>query len=302
VAGRTTLIVLPKWAVAPYPLRRDWVARAGALDPQSAAAVIREIAPNSVGAQVDGSSRPVLQVFDESVAGGAIDSLQTVSGKQISPVVTDQSGRIVLGQLAVEDFENIYVLADPDFLNTQGLADLATAHAGLEMLDGLRSSDEAIIFDVTLNGLGSPKSPLRLAFQPPLLGATLALAIAGVLLGWRAAIRAGPNAPARRAIALGKAALANNSAALLRLARREHKLGPGYASLIAADVAATVLGARMEEADAIPLLDRIGAAHKVRESFSELAAQAANAKTRTQMLEAARKLHAWKVEILRATR
>lgn len=301
-SGATTLVVLPKWAVAPYPLRRDWVARGGALDPEFIASRLREVAPTLSIMRADGVSRPLLSFPSQSLFGGEIEELQTIVGKEVTPVVTDQAGRVVLGQISVAGYENLYILADPDFLNTQGLRELATANAGMAMINTLRLPDEPIVFDVTLNGLGSPKSPLRLAFQPPLLGATIALTIAALLLGWRGAVRAGPSALARRAIALGKSALADNSAALVRLAKREHKLGPDYANLIAAETAKAVVGARVEESDARSLLDRIGAAHGLKDTYSTLAAQAAAAKTRTQMLEAARKLHAWKEEIIRATR
>ena len=106
----------------------------------------------------------------------------------------------------------------------------------------------------------------------------------------------------QRAIALGKTALAENSAALIRLARREQRLGPGYARMTAA-VAADKLGlGRQDEAEISTALDRIGAAQGAGESYSQLAVTAGAAKSSQQMLEAARKLYAWKKEIARAAR
>src|SRR3546814_1463316 len=49
----------------------------------------------------------------------------------------------------------------------------------------------SIGFDVTLNGLGGSRSPLTLAFDPPFLAMTLALAAVALLLGWRARGRFG---------------------------------------------------------------------------------------------------------------
>ena len=76
------------------------------------------------------------------------------------------------------------------------------------------------MFDVTLNGLGSSKSPLKLMFDPPFLAVTLAI-VAALLLAGPAGDRPLRRAAAgrERAIAFGKAALVDNSAALVRKAR-----------------------------------------------------------------------------------
>ncbi len=167
----------------------------------------------------------------------------------------------------------------------------------------LRKDSEPIVFDVTLNGLGAARNALRLAFQPPFLGFTLGFAIAGALLAWRAALRFGPNAPAQRAIALGKTALAENSAALIRLARREQRLGPGYARMMGAlageKLGLARTGRSRDDAGARPHRRRPGAGEL---SYSQLAAHAGAAKNPQQMLDAARKLYAWKKEIARAAR
>lgn len=303
--GRATLIVLPKWFAMPMPTRSDWVANGGAAPPQLVVQVISEIAPHAVVAQSNTDSTPTLHMGrGKTLTAGRIRHLQTISGDGLLPVVTDDAGGIVLAQLAPSDERPlpVYILADPDFLNTQGLADLETARAGMAMLDLAREREDLIVFDVTMNGLGGARSPLRLAFQPPFLGATLGFAIAAVLLGWRAALRFGPSAAVRRAIALGKAALADNSAALIRLARREHKLGPGYARLTGAAVAEKAGAGRRDGAETMQFLDRVAAANGLDTSFTELSAEAAAAKSPKEMLEAARKLHAWKEEIERATR
>ena len=74
----------------------------------------------------------------------------------------------------------------------------------------------------------------------PCLGATLCLAAAALLMALQALTRFGAPRQAGRAIALGKRALADNSAALIRLARREARMAPRYLDLTRASVAATV--------------------------------------------------------------
>ncbi|WP_395645232.1 hypothetical protein [Terricaulis sp.] len=303
--GAVTLIILPKWFAMPHPTRRDWVANASTAPPEMVASVADQIVPHLAVSQSEGETRPDLEFgLKTTMRAGPIRNLQTVSGDTLIPVVTDASGRTILGQVRpTEEMPlPIYVLSDPDFLNTQGVADIDTARAGMAMLELALDDRQMIVFDVTMNGLGGSRSALKMAFTPPFLGATLGFAIAALLLGWRAALRFGPSAALGRAIALGKAALAENSAALIRLARREHKLGAGYARLTGVTAAEQAGAGRKSETETAEFLDRVAQANGVESSFTKLSAEAAGAKSSKEMLEAARKLHAWKEEIARATR
>jgi len=303
-SGETTLVILPKWATVPDMRHRGWVSRVQAAPVDIVASLLSEVAPGARIGRTNGVTRPVLtNTGKETLQAGSIDQLQTISGDALTPMVADNGGAAVLARVVRNGAQtNVYVLAEPDFFNTQGIADLDNARAAMAMLALLRKNNEPIVFDVTLNGLGSARNALRLAFQPPFLGFTLGFALAGALLAWRAALRFGPNAPAQRAIALGKTALAENSAALIRLARREQRLGPGYARMMA-NLACEKLGLpRMDEENLTEALDRVGSAQGGEVSYSQLAASAGGAKTPQQMLDAARKLYAWKKEIARAAR
>lgn len=304
VSGWATLIILPKWRAGPHPTRRGWVSSAGTIPTVYVAMLLTDILPEVTINRREGGQRASLRTGGGVISSGPIEQLQTIAGESLKPVIVDERGAIILAQAGGDETTPpFYILSDPDFLNTQGLANIDTARAGMAILDAVRVNDEPIIFDVTLNGLGASRSALRLAFEPPFLGATLVLALASLLLGWRAATRFGPAAPPRRAIAPGKAALAENSAALIRLARREKAMGPGYARLVATQVAqAFAGGARRDETELAAWLDQLAATHKVTPSFTSLSAEAASAQSRQQMLETARKLHAWKLEIERATR
>jgi hypothetical protein len=165
------------------------------------------------------------------------------------------------------------------------------------MLDFLNTTDAgAVLFDVTVNGLGRSPSPLRLAFDPPFLAATLAIAATLLLAGWQALFRFGAPHRPERAIAFGKAALIDNAAALVRKAGREARLGARYAMLIA-DRAASALGVseRLRDEALDAYLDTIGTG----ESFTTLAQRAANARTREELRAAAAALHKWQEENIR---
>lgn len=291
----------PKWATAPQPLKPAWVDRGGLLPADAAA---RPLGGAAVLERRQGLSRPVLRaapdapMFDPGLVLplGEIDSFQTLSGPGWRPVLVDERGRIVL---AASRSQPILVLSDPDLLNTHGLADLATARGAVAILDGLRGGGP-VVFDVTLDGLGRSRSLLKLAFQPPLLGVTLCLATAALMMGLHAAFRFGPTAPSKPALALGKRALADNSAALVRMAKRESRMAAPYAALTR-EAAARAVGAPRDlspdQLDA--LLDRLGVARGLEARFSALVAEAGEARNRADLMQAARRLFQWRGEMTR---
>jgi hypothetical protein len=296
--GYATLIILPKWLAVPYE-RPGWVARLGALPEKSVAEIVSEVAPQVTVTRARGSATTALTIDRVGLTSGAIDQLQTISGSSLEPVIRTKEGRIVLARIRKES--DTFILGDPDFLNTQGLANLDTARVGMAILEEVRSGGP-LSFDVTLNGLETGRNLLRLALTPPLLGATMALLATAMLLAWRSVMQWGPRVRASRAIALGKRALAENSAALIRIAGREHTMGWRYAVLTAATAAEQIGAPRAEPTETFAMLDRVGATQGMSRSFSELASEAANARNPTEVATTARQLHAWTEEMMRATR
>ena len=127
---------------------------------------------------------------------------------------------------------SLWLLADPDLLNNQGLASLANARAGAAVLDAASAGGErGLIFDVTLNGFERGRGIWRMMLEPPWLAATLIGVAAAILMGVHALARFGQPRRRERAFALGARALVDNSADLVRMARQEHELAPAYAAL-----------------------------------------------------------------------
>ena len=297
------LVVLPKWVAAPHPVNPDWVVKLTTLP---AALAAHPLQAKDAKVQIQrrpGVSRPVLHptrgsgfADGEALPLGRIDALQTFTGPGWQPLLVDEQGRAVL---ALSPQGGLAVLSDPDLLNTQGIADLGTARAGVAVLDRLRDGGP-VVFDVTLNGYGRGRSLLKLAFAPPLLGATLCLAAAALMMGLHAAIRFGPAERPTPVLALGKRALADNSAALVRMARREPRMAPAYAALTR-EAAARAVGAPrdLDPGQLDALLDRLGAANGVSDRFSALAAEAGAAKTNAELMSVAERLHHWRGEMTR---
>ena len=292
--ARTTLVVLPKWLTFGDPNHPGWV-RVGGIRP--AYDTEQVLAPDYLlkvkVVRSGGPLRTVPPHAPEAMRFTAPAALQTVAGEDLRPIITDQAGRIVLGQRGEEAF---YILADPDLLNNRGMRSERQARAALAMLDFLNSTDAGgILFDVTSNGLGAQRSPLKLLFEPPFLGVTLAIAAALLLAGIQALTRFGAPRRPERALSFGKAALVDNTAALVRRAGREARLGRRYAQVARRRAAALLhLPPSTDEHE---LDKRLDAASASGPRFSDLAQQAERAGTRQDLIIAARGLHQWLKEL-----
>lgn len=270
-----TLVILPKWRVAPLPNKPVWVQSTGTLPPALAAL------PVSLVAKVR---------IDKGRSG-----FRTLSGPGLEAAYETAEGDVLTAYLS-EDSLAILV-ADPDLFDNRGLATLAGAERALDILAQSAAPDSAIAFDLTLHGFGRNPNLLKLAVEPPFLPLTLCILLAALLAGWHAMLRFGPVAVPERAVAFGKRALADNGAALLRLARRRHCTGERYAHLVRDSVAAdTGAPAGLGGAALDAYLDRLPHGG---EPYSQLAARAADARDTAALLAAARALYHWKRTVTR---
>jgi hypothetical protein len=293
------LIVLPKWIVARDELRAGWVRKVRQYDESDIEkSLLSSLAPESgLGHRTDTAPvhlRNGLNATDSTT--GPIDSLQTIEGPNLVGYITMEEGPAVVSRVADSQ---IYVLSDPDLLNTHGLHDLDTARTAASIIQSLRANDGPVILDVTLNGYRRSPNFLRLIFEPPLLGATLCALFAALLLGVRAAVRFGAADESGRAFAFGKQALADNSAALIAMAHREHRIVLRYAAAMRRRVARAVGVPVDEREDSLnALLDRLHPRNDSGQSLSAIFAEATAAQNERDALRAARRLHRWRGEMM----
>jgi hypothetical protein len=248
-------------------------------------------------------------------------------GSSLHPLVSAADGRVLAGELfnlpAKDEDEDeaaddapaaadnaatpghaLVIVFEPDLLNNYGLshadnAPLAEALLTYAMTDGAPSGHAAlpntpVTFDLTLNGLGRKPGLLNLVFSPPYLGATLALLLAAVVVGWRAFCRFGPRLAHGRDIALGKAALVDNSAALVLRSGRLRLLPGPYVDAARHRIAAALgLPRNADTAATDAAIDRSLAARAPDASpFSQAGAALLAATNARDMLRAAQTLHA----------
>lgn len=294
----TVVVILPKWITAPHPLHRGWVQRVGAIPAgdvdgllgesrrptltQDKGAAPLRLVPNPV---------PSFELAAPAVDAGEVENLRTLSGDRYDPLLKDGRGRTLIGQ---GTDSGIVVVADPDLFNTQGLHNRERARMAVAVLEQL-AGGRPLVFDVSANGFGASRNVLKLAFEPPFLAATLCAVAAAALIGWHAAARFGAPKPGGRAIALGKTALADNSAALLHLAGREPHMAAPYAELTLQAAARAVGVPRgLEPAEQAALLDRLSLQAGAAEPASQLQAEARGVRDMAGLLRVARKLRAFR--------
>jgi hypothetical protein len=176
--GKPILLVMPKWITVQDPGHAGWVKTLGLSPASDPERLLAPQHPLKVERRRSGGLplRTVAAEAPKAMQFTAPGALQTMSGAGLVPIVTDRDGRIVIAQ--VQD-SRVYILSDPDLIDNRGLADIRQAGAALALLDYLNATDApGVLFDVTMNGLGRSKSPLRLAFDPPFLATSLTLAAA----------------------------------------------------------------------------------------------------------------------------
>ena len=291
-----SLIVLPKWATQPDPFHAGWVGKTG-VEATGWSVHLLELLSKSTTIQQDkdAASAQLRTVGDKYfhdvwTKAVAIESLQTIAGKDWVADVVDAKGRAVLVHLRDKD---VFVLSDPDFLNTHALKDRDVARAALLLIDRWRD-DAPVAFDVTLNGFGTPPSLLRAAFQPPFLGATLCAILAAMLIGYHAASRFGTPMRPDQVYAFGKTMLVNNSAGLIRMLNRERTMAPRYAVTVRDIVANFAGGTRELSPEALRNLEKRARSNR---PYTELATEAQNARSSAGMLKVSKELYQWRVGI-----
>ncbi len=294
---RRMLVILPKWTYSVDPDHLGWALKEGLVPSPLAVSGFQGVVPQvrRAAGEAPATLHGVNGVFEylDPLTTGAVSSLQTaVTGRQT--LLADAAGQAILVQTAADR----YVLSDPDLMDNRGMASLDTARTALTILDQLRAGQGPVVFDVTLNGFERSRSLLGLAFAPPFLGASLCALAAALAMGAHAAARFGPVRPPQSALALGKTALLDNTAMLIRLARREPKMGRRYAALVRRALARRVLAAGSGEPEAqIDLaLDRLTPAGEP--GFSTLVGEAYAARDTAELMRTVRRLYQRKTEML----
>ncbi|RWB76950.1 MAG: DUF4350 domain-containing protein [Mesorhizobium sp.] len=221
--GKPTLFVLPKWQTFPLFGHDGWETKVGRLPNDFINDWLGRIAKAKLGEAKN--TLPQINIAGRMVP--VPDELQWVADDR--PLIAAGNGEAILTEL---DNEPFYILTDPDFINNAGLKDEQTAAAALDMIAMLEPAKGAVMFDLTLHGIGQKYDLAKLLVEPPFLALTLSVLVAAALAFLHGLGRFGPPKAEGRAIAFGKQALVDTTATLLRHAGRLQGLGDRYATLM----------------------------------------------------------------------
>ena len=300
--GVPVLLILPKWDVAADPLEFGRVLKLAAIPLDGVAGELRSYAKHSSLARGKGVAAPKLIASRQSAIPlsaplAPVDSLQTLSGVDWTPLISENSGGAILA--CAHGGAAVCAIADPDFMNTHALKDLATAALALAIVGRTRSGNGPVVFDVTLNGLAESPGLLKTAFSPPFLGATICLFAAGLLIGWHAMVRFGSPLRSDPVYARGKLALANNAAGLIRMLGREPEMASRYA-LTTRNLVMRRLGLRRGPDERLFETLMNARERNTAQRYQTLLFQARYVKNRSALIGLAGRLYEWKQEMLDA--
>ena len=246
-----------------------------------------------------------------AIDAGRIDSLQSISGPNLVPVLMGPNGEVLLSRVTVtggrvQPRVPVYLLSDPDLLNNQILADPKKVIAALGLVDRIAPAGNkpySVVFNLTFNGESLDHDLLHALSRPPYLGIPLSLLVLGLGLMWAAFARFGParEVPVEAPLGRGVKILADNAARLMAMTLKEIKLGNTYAQLMR-DIVLKERGYLQIQPNTSPddLAERIGRSHGTTDSYLDLRDRAARVVTVHQLIDVTLRLHAWKTEIQRA--
>ncbi|WP_018146538.1 DUF4350 domain-containing protein [Henriciella marina] len=288
------LIILPKWTYRENPAKRSWEIDADLASAERAMIHLREF--DEDGEIVRRKTPGALETPFGRFRPDFEDEMQLIETDLLEPVISARGGAL----LAKVPGREIYILSDPDLLNNFGLARLENAKTGLGLIDEVGGGGtRPIVFDATVHGFERSTNLLKILLDIPYLGATLIALATMFLIGWAAAIRFGAPERETRAILAGKRALADNSAGLIAMAKRERRMAPGYLSLSRRALSRELgLPRTLSEDEYIALLDRMAKQNGMETSFTELqSGLSSSASSRDDLTNKARALWRWRKEM-----
>ena len=303
----STLIIMPKWVTQKHPKHKGWVRKrntpySDAFGKNSLSSLLGPVIED-VSIQRSAAETEKVTILPSIELGNEKDihfynfsKLQTISGDGLRPIIVTSAGTL----LAKVIDEDIYILADPDFLNTHGLAQPDMPEFALSLLTMLErdSGSSGFLFDLSLHGFSRSQNFIKLALTPPFLAATLCLLAMLILIAWQAFMRFGAPVKSGREIALGKLSLIYNAANFIKLAGREYKMAPDYMRLTRKLVADRMhIPSGLSEAEIIKRLDVYSRHAGSNISWAELEAETKTPRNATGLMQSARKLYQWRGEI-----
>lgn len=290
--GIPTVVVLPKWrGYRGSGDRRGWIRSVELRSIDEPRRVLETVLGNSALGQMvrkEGAvppqglpALPVPQLLRSDV-------LETVAGGADGALVVRLSGT------------EIYVVSDPDLLNTAGLARPGSAAFAHRLLID-RFSPQAFVVDEVLHGFGRSATIWRALVEFPLICATLHLAALLGLALWASTARFGRPLPPPSRLPPGKMTLIENTARLLALAERSKYAVERYLRLVVGQASRRLALPPMTLRQQVVRLTEMSRNRGVAEDLDQLAWEVArlgaDGVDPRRALELSRALYRWRKEL-----
>lgn len=288
------LYVLPKWSGFQDWEKPSWEKDTDLMDTRAVQAIASQFDSDlriwrlRNPGELDTPFGAVAPAFEHEMQVLESDSLESI---------IDRPGGTLLAKLPGRE---IYILSDPDVLNTFGLARRENARMALGLMDWVKDySNQSVTFDATLHGFARSGSLLRAIFEKPFLGASLIAFATIMLITWAAFIRFGPPLPEQRVLAFGKKALAESSAGLVSMARREGQMAQPYRQMTERNLARQLGLPPQSQSEAIArTADRLAEQKNLPQTWSEQSQTLAHpASGRNDIRDKALALWRWRQEM-----
>lgn len=223
--GAAVVLVLPKWRGVAMEERPGWVKHVEPLPREAPREVLRAALGNDGSESFEILRQPggprwwsaslLVEGDDPALSLAAPHQLLRDRGAPFEPVIA--SGGLLL--VAKASDTRLYVVADPDLLNTSGLSRGENAVLAERLLIG-HLAPKALVVDATLDGYRQAASVWRALLEPPLVTFSLHFAALAAVVLWAGGRRLGRAEEPPPRVPPGKRTLVDNTARLFGL--REH--------------------------------------------------------------------------------
>jgi hypothetical protein len=300
--GATVVLSLPKWSYSPNLLKPGWIEAPTQCDravPNKVLAALFELQEEEFLAR-PGSAK----VWPLLLGGIAptITAPQFFSKEiPVTPIVASEYG-VLIGKTEAFGGE-LYVISDPDLLNTHGIVQGDNAVLAYRLfLEEINA--RGVVFDEVIHGLQQTPSLWRELTTAPLWWLTFHLLGILVLGVWAGLFRFGAHIPLPSRLAPGKEALIESAASLLASRAELWPSLERYHHQILFEVAAACMASTNKDVlQHLPALSRLAKQRNIAVDIEAITKeiQSTNAGAPKRALVLAGLLHRWRQEMLRGT-
>ncbi len=143
-----------------------------------------------------------------------IKDLQLVQSDRIEPLIKTDKGTL-FGLVRIDDDHNLWILSDPDLIETHGLADKTNAGLVGALMNFIAPAGSHVVIDETIHGFKLDPSLAWTMLRPPFLYVSIAVVLAFAAFMVAATRRFGPVRRIEAVIRDGKVAFVSIMASLL---------------------------------------------------------------------------------------